>query len=222
MPLMCRSTGREPIAQPPGSDTSAAPYFASNGPSTSTDARIVLTNSYGATWLFTLRGSTHDPALAALADRALVDGDLRTQAGEQLRGRHHIVQMRNVADLDGLVGKQGRAEDRQHRVLRAGNLHVAIERRAALDLDLLHVRRLGLVGRERLRASAWISPPMRSPSVAYTMRWRASGNLPRNCLGHDGGFEMHAILALHLRTRAGQALFDQVADGVGIHCGAVL
>src|SRR5690606_18980501 len=29
-----------------------------------------------------------------------------------------------------------------------------------------------------LSASAWISPPMRSPSVAYTMRWRASGSLP--------------------------------------------
>ena len=38
---------------------------------------------------------------------------------------------------------------------------------------------------------------------------------------HDG-FEMHAVLALHLRARAGQALFDQAADGVGVHRGGVL
>ena len=37
-----------PIAQPPGSDTSASPQRASNGPSTRIDARIVLTSSYGA------------------------------------------------------------------------------------------------------------------------------------------------------------------------------
>ena len=47
-PLMCWSTGRAPIAQPPGSDTRACPCLATSGPSTSTDARIVLTSSYGA------------------------------------------------------------------------------------------------------------------------------------------------------------------------------
>ncbi len=44
-PLMCWSTGREPIAQPPGSETSAAPCRASSGPSTRIDARMVLTSS---------------------------------------------------------------------------------------------------------------------------------------------------------------------------------
>ena len=50
---MCWSTGREPMAQPPGSDTMATPKRASSGPSTRMDARMVLTNSYGATGLFT-------------------------------------------------------------------------------------------------------------------------------------------------------------------------
>ena len=45
MPLMCWSTGREPIAQPPGNETSAAPNLASKGPSTSTEARMVFTSS---------------------------------------------------------------------------------------------------------------------------------------------------------------------------------
>ena len=57
-PLMCWSTGREPIAQPPGSDTSAAPKRASSGPSTRIEARMVLTSSYGATCWLTERGST--------------------------------------------------------------------------------------------------------------------------------------------------------------------
>jgi hypothetical protein len=40
--------GRTPIAQPPGRDTRTEPESASRGPSTSTEARIVLTSSYGA------------------------------------------------------------------------------------------------------------------------------------------------------------------------------
>src|SRR5574343_1177501 len=57
MPRMCRSTGREPMAQPPGSDTSAWPNLANSGPSTRIEARMVLTSSYGATVRFMLRGS---------------------------------------------------------------------------------------------------------------------------------------------------------------------
>ena len=41
-------TGRAPMAQPPGSDTSALPKRASSGPSTRIDARMVFTSSYGA------------------------------------------------------------------------------------------------------------------------------------------------------------------------------
>ena len=42
---MCWSTGREPMAQPPGSDTRVAPKRASSGPSTMMVARMVLTSS---------------------------------------------------------------------------------------------------------------------------------------------------------------------------------
>ena len=42
---MCWSTGREPMAQPPGSDTVAWPKRASSGPSTRIEARIVFTSS---------------------------------------------------------------------------------------------------------------------------------------------------------------------------------
>ena len=47
-PARWRSTGRAPIAQPPGVDTRAWPKRASSGPSARNDARIVFTSSYGA------------------------------------------------------------------------------------------------------------------------------------------------------------------------------
>ena len=53
-PFKCWSTGREPMAQPPGRLTSAAPKRASVGPSTKMEARMVFTNSYGAQVLFTV------------------------------------------------------------------------------------------------------------------------------------------------------------------------
>ena len=44
----CRSTGRVPIAQPPGRETFAFLYFVNNEPRTNTPALIVLTSLYGA------------------------------------------------------------------------------------------------------------------------------------------------------------------------------
>jgi len=44
-PLMCRSTGREPMAQPPGRLTLASPKRASVGPNTRMEARMVFTMS---------------------------------------------------------------------------------------------------------------------------------------------------------------------------------
>src|SRR5687768_5407249 len=64
-PLTCWSTGRCPIAQPPGSDTLARPQRASSGPSTSTEARMVLTSSYGAVGSLIERACRRMPPSAA-------------------------------------------------------------------------------------------------------------------------------------------------------------
>ena len=45
---MCKSTGRAPIAHPPGRDTLACLLRASNGPRTNILALIFLTKSYSA------------------------------------------------------------------------------------------------------------------------------------------------------------------------------
>src|SRR4051812_48923081 len=47
-PMKCMSSGREPIASPPGSATFARPARASSGPSTQIEPRILRTSSYGA------------------------------------------------------------------------------------------------------------------------------------------------------------------------------
>ena len=44
-PVALVQTAPAPMAQPPGSETSASPNFASSGPSTRTEARMVLTSS---------------------------------------------------------------------------------------------------------------------------------------------------------------------------------
>ena len=49
---MCKSTGRVPIAHPPGKETLTLPYLANKGPSTNMEARILRTCSYGASRVF--------------------------------------------------------------------------------------------------------------------------------------------------------------------------
>ena len=53
-PFKCWSTGRTPIAHPPGSDTRPHPNRATNGPNTMKDARIFRTKSYGASGVATV------------------------------------------------------------------------------------------------------------------------------------------------------------------------
>ena len=135
------STGRAPMAQPPGSDTSASPKRATSGPSTRIAARMVLTSSYGAK-------VSRDRARIDLDPHPLVDGDARAHAAEQLDHGRDVLQVRDVADRDRAVRQQRAGQDRQRRVLGAGNAHLAVEGDAALDLQLVHLPRL-LSGRAR-------------------------------------------------------------------------
>src|SRR6185436_15448335 len=59
-------TGRAPMAQPPGNDTSALPKRASSGPSTRIEARIVRTSSYGATCSRIVPASTSTRILSSI------------------------------------------------------------------------------------------------------------------------------------------------------------
>ena len=69
-PSICKSTGLDPIAHPPGMDTSACPNRASNGPSTSIEARIVSTISYVARNLVTALEFTATEPLSSTSTEA--------------------------------------------------------------------------------------------------------------------------------------------------------
>src|SRR4051812_8501087 len=59
-------TGRAPMAQPPGNETSALPKRARSGPSTRIEARIVRTSSYGATCSRIVPASTSTRILSSI------------------------------------------------------------------------------------------------------------------------------------------------------------
>src|SRR5437773_7801614 len=96
-PLMCWSTGREPIAQPPGSDTVASPKRASSGPSTRIAARIVFTRSYGASGELTL------PALivtrSGVASLRSADAPMLRSSFIVVRSEEHTSELQSHHDL---------------------------------------------------------------------------------------------------------------------------
>ena len=122
---MCWSTGREPIAQPPGSETQASPKRASSGPSTRIEARMVFTISYGASSLSTCAPCSGD-ALAVLLDA-------QAHLAQQLQHGADILQPRHVGQVHRVGGQQAGAQDGQRRVLGAGNGDVAGQALAAGD-----------------------------------------------------------------------------------------
>ena len=87
------SSGREPIASPPGSATLARPVRASSGPSTQIDPRILRTSSYGAS----CSGSsgTRMTHLVGAAVHRL--GDLAAEPFEQLVHDPDVRDRRQVA-----------------------------------------------------------------------------------------------------------------------------
>src|SRR3954470_12076710 len=103
-PFTCWSTGRWPMAQPPGSETRARAQRASSGPRTSTEARIVFTRSYGAVGSPIARAcSARRPPLGGAAStpiwrrsRAMVRtsiscGTLARRSGAALRSAAHMI-----------------------------------------------------------------------------------------------------------------------------------
>src|SRR5690606_8061738 len=69
---------------------------------------------------------------------------LHAHATEQLDHGGNVVQVRQVADSDGFVGQQGRRQDRQSRVLGAGNADLAIQAVTAGDHQFVHTGSLVL------------------------------------------------------------------------------
>ena len=121
------------MAQPPGSDTRASPTRASSGPSTSTDARILRTMSYGASVLAI--GPPSDMVRPS-SDRFHRDAVLR----QQQRHGGDVGKPRHVRQHQPLVGEQAGGHQRQGGVLGAADADLAGERPATADADAIRVR----------------------------------------------------------------------------------
>jgi len=124
-------TGRAPIAQPPGSDTSASPAARHQRAEHEDRGAHGLDHLVGRIRL-AQRGRVH------LHMHALANRDVNAHATEQLDHRGDVLQVRDVRDRHRPVGEQGAREDRQRRVLGARDAHFALERHATLDLQLVH------------------------------------------------------------------------------------
>ncbi|KAG1370636.1 hypothetical protein G6F59_018655 [Rhizopus arrhizus] len=63
---------------------------------------------------------------AAARQRALVDGDLGAQFAQQFHRGDHVMQVRHVGEGQRIGSQEARAQDRQRRILGAGNRDFAV------------------------------------------------------------------------------------------------
>ena len=119
------------MKSPPGGGILAAPKRASSGPASRNEARIWL----GELLVDDGRGD----ARRAEPDAVVADpGDLDPELLEQGDLGLGVADPRHPVQQHLLLGQQAGGEDRQGRVLVAGDGHLAGERRPALDDEFLH------------------------------------------------------------------------------------
>jgi hypothetical protein len=169
------------------------------------------------------RDGLADRRCVDLDPHAVVDRHAHAHAAEQLDHGRDVVQVRHVADGHDALCEERSGENRQRGVLGARDAHVALERRASVDLQLVHGPRstslLGarFLGREHLHAQC----------MDFTAHERAQGSVDELvALDHapagelrrdDDGLEVRVVVGRDADLRAGQAGLDERLDGGGIH-----
>ena len=138
--MIKRSTGRVPIAQPPGSDTRAAPMRATSGAITQKLARILATSSYGAVVSTIVRArKVHGLAGAGLlADALAVDRIVDAMIAKDARKLGDVGEPRQVFQNQRLIGEQGGDHQRQRGVLRSRDRYRAGETPPTDDANTVH------------------------------------------------------------------------------------
>ena len=143
---MCWSTGREPMAQPPGSDTRAWPKRASSGPRARMEARMVFTSSYGASGVV-MRLASSVTMSGCSAERSATTPMLRSSFSM-------VATSCSCGTLCSAVGPS--TSSAAHSSGRAAFLApaictVAVEPAAAADEEFVHEGCLCAGGRSRIR-----------------------------------------------------------------------
>src|SRR5690349_7170017 len=220
---MCWSTGREPIAQPPGNETSASPKRATSGPSTRIEARMVRTRSYGATWLSMVRGSTcifmrsSSTRLTPMRPSSSMKVVTSCRCGTLLivTGPSASRQAARIGSTAFLAPEMATSPwSGSPPLIRILAMNVL---RGMQKAGAVSTARRGFLGSQRLQRQRMDRPAhqfaQRAVHHAVARQWQLAGELA----GHHGGFEVHAVVAADLRGRAGQAGFDQCLDAGRVH-----
>ena len=97
-PDWCMSSGRDPIASPPGSATRARLHRPTSGPSTHTDARNWRTAAKSASYL----GSSGE----VIRTTSTVEFDVGAETAQHLGHQRHVEDVRAVGDRRGALGQQ--------------------------------------------------------------------------------------------------------------------
>ena len=129
-PDWCMSSGREPIASPPGSATWACRQRPISGPSTHTDARSRPTAGKSA-WNDSSAGVVIDTVSPSSVTSA-------AQTAQHVGHQRDVQDLRAVGDHGGALGQQRGRHQLQHAVLGAGHLDGAGEPGSAGDQEAFH------------------------------------------------------------------------------------
>ena len=131
-PDWCMSSGREPIASPPGRATWACRHRPISGPSTHTDARNRPTAGKSA-WNDRSAGVVMTTVSASRVD-------LGAQAAQHVRHQRHVQDLRAVGDLGRPLGQQRGRHQLEHAVLGPGHPYRAGQARSSGDQEAFHAR----------------------------------------------------------------------------------
>ena len=127
--MIRRSTGRVPMAQPPGSDTRASPMRATSGASTQKLARILRDE-------LVRRGGVDDvgggdvqrlAVIGGLAGALAADHDVDAVIAEDALQQRDVGEPRHVVEDQRLVGEQARDHQGQRGVFRPRDRDRAVE-----------------------------------------------------------------------------------------------
>src|SRR5215469_7486647 len=203
-------TGRAPIAQPPGSDTSARPWRATSGPNTRMDARMVFTRSYGAKHSRTVEGSTSMRRRSSMV----------TVAPILPRSSTVVVTSRRCgtfATTTGSCASSAPASIGRVAFL-APEMRTSPSRATPPWICSLSTSALpGFFRRESLdRQSVDLPPHALAERAVHELVAREAAQL-RELARNDARGEVGAIVRFHLYLRTGQPGTDQARDFFRVH-----
>src|SRR3984885_425007 len=205
-PMACRPatwmlTGRAPIAQPPGRETSARPKRASSGPSTKIDARMVFTSWYGAKYSLIVEASTSMRIFSSIV----------TETPMRPSSSIMVVTSCKCGTLDTVTGPSAsRHPARMGRVaFFAPEIRISpSSAMPPLICNLSTSLRSELLRRKHLQRQRVNLIAHGFPQGAVHHLMALHGSLAGEFRCNHHGLEMHVVVALDERLAAGQAAFD--------------